>query len=182
MNTINKGRKLGLFTIILSFGLLSLWPDLLVEGSPAITISEIADGSFQENVVLAGPSDQKPESQGSESYFISNNTFLTAVNTPITIQIRKVVATAYSSTHDQTDEDPFITASGAQVYDGVIATNFLPFGTKVKIPEIFGDKIFTVEDRMNERFGDNRIDIWFPDRTSAQKFGAQEALIEILNQ
>ena len=91
----------------------------------------------------------------------------------------KVVLTAYSSTPDQTDETPFITAANTEIRDGVIASNFLPFGTKVRIPELFGDKIFTVEDRMHERFS-NRIDIWFQDRETAEEFGLRKATIQIL--
>ncbi len=34
--------------------------------------------------------------------------------------------TGYSSTVDQTNSQPFITASGAWVRDGIVATNFLP--------------------------------------------------------
>ena len=90
-----------------------------------------------------------------------------------------VELTAYSSTHDQTDSTPLIAASGKTVYDGMVAANFLPFGTKIKIPELFGDKIFTVDDRMNKRY-QNRIDIWFADRASAIKFGIKEAVIEIV--
>lgn len=87
--------------------------------------------------------------------------------------------TAYSSTEDQTDSSPFIAASGKHVYDGMVAANFLPFGTKIKIPSIFGDRIFTVDDRMNKRF-QNRVDIWFADRTSAINFGIKRAIIEIV--
>jgi len=55
-----------------------------------------------------------------------------------------------------------------------VAANFLAFGTKVQIPEIFGDKVFTVEDRMAKKHND-KIDIWFPERHLAKKFGIQEA-------
>ncbi len=61
-----------------------------------------------------------------------------------------VTTTAYSSTPDQTDDDPFTMANGHRVHDGAIAANFLPFGTRVMIPELYGDKVFTVEDRMNK--------------------------------
>ncbi|MDP3003980.1 MAG: hypothetical protein Q8N43_00505, partial [Candidatus Azambacteria bacterium] len=37
----------------------------------------------------------------------------------------KVVLTAYSSTPDQTDDTPFITASNTRVRDGIVAANFL---------------------------------------------------------
>jgi 3D (Asp-Asp-Asp) domain-containing protein len=91
----------------------------------------------------------------------------------------QVTITAYSSTHDQTDETPFIAASGKLVRDGIVAANFLKFGTRIKIPEIFGDKIFVVEDRMASRFY-HRVDIWFSSREAALKFGKQKTEIEIL--
>ncbi len=91
----------------------------------------------------------------------------------------EVVLTAYSSTFDQTDDSPFVTASNTRVRDGIVAANFLPFGTKIKIPDLFGDKIFVVEDRMHRRFND-RVDIWFSDRWSARQFGLQKAEIIVL--
>lgn len=91
-----------------------------------------------------------------------------------------VVATAYSSTPDQTDDTPFITANGKQVYDGLIAANWLSLGTRVRIPDLFGDKILTVDDRMNERYGYGRIDIWFDaPREALLEFGAKRAKMEI---
>jgi len=90
-----------------------------------------------------------------------------------------VVITAYSSTPDQTDDTPFITASGTHVRDGIVAANFLPIGTKIQIPELFGDKIFVVEDRMHERFSD-RVDVWFATREEAKTFGLRKATIHVL--
>lgn len=100
---------------------------------------------------------------------------------PAEEQLRKMTVdmTAYSSTPDQTDDSPFIAASGLRVYDGMIAANFLPFGTKVMIPELFGDKVFTVHDRMNRRFSE-RVDIWFETRAEALRFGIRSAEIVIL--
>lgn len=95
-------------------------------------------------------------------------------------KVIKVVVTAYSSTPDQTDDTPFTTASGKQVTDGIIANNMLPFGTKVMIPELYGDKIFVVEDRMNKKKSDYHIDIWMPDRTLALNFGVKTAEIQVL--
>ncbi len=89
----------------------------------------------------------------------------------------RVLTTAYSSTPDQTDASPFITASGTRVHDGTIAINTLPFGTKVKFPEVFGNKVFTVEDRMGS---DHKADIWFPTREQALKFGARKIKIEVV--
>lgn len=87
--------------------------------------------------------------------------------------------TAYSSTPEETDDSPFITASGSVVRDGIVATNLLPFGTKVKIPAYFGDKIFTVEDRMHSRKIEN-IDIWMPSKEQALRFGIARAEILVL--
>src|SRR3989344_5544785 len=81
-----------------------------------------------------------------------------------------VIASAYSSTPDQTDASPFITASGTHVRHGIVASNFLPLGTKVRI----GDEDFIVEDRMNPRYNNVRIiDIWMPSRAEAKEFGTK---------
>ena len=107
-----------------------------------------------------------------------------AVEEKDTMQIVKtyvVRATAYSSTPDQTDDSPFITASNTYVRDGIIAANFLPFGTQVRIPDIYGDKVFVVEDRMNKRYWHN-IDIWFADRTTAKQFGVKNVTIEVVSE
>ncbi len=93
----------------------------------------------------------------------------------------KVVATGYSSTIGQTDSTPFITASGSTVEDGIIANNLLPFGTEVRIPELYGDKIFVVKDRMHSRKGYYHVDIWFPSYEEAKEFGAKTIYIEVLS-
>ncbi len=87
--------------------------------------------------------------------------------------------TAYSSTPEETDDTPFITALGTEVKDGVIATNSLPFGTKVKIPKFFGDKIFVVEDRMHRR-KENFLDIWMPSKQAAENFGINYTEVVVL--
>lgn len=93
---------------------------------------------------------------------------------------RWVTLTAYSSTVDQTDGDPFTTASGAKVHDGVIAMNGVPFGTKVRFPEVYGDKVFTVLDRMNARYGSTIADQWMETREAAIQWGARVVKMEIL--
>jgi 3D (Asp-Asp-Asp) domain-containing protein len=92
----------------------------------------------------------------------------------------KVIITAYSSSSWQTDSTPFVTAAGTEVRDGIIANNLLAFGTKVKIPELYGNKIFVVEDRMHSRKGYYHVDIWFPSYGEAINFGAKTTYIEIL--
>lgn len=89
-------------------------------------------------------------------------------------------ASAYSSTRDQTDGDPFTTASGAKVKDGTIAMNCLPFGTKVRISSHFGQKVYTVEDRMAKRWGCKKLDIWMPSRELAMQWGVRSVTLEIL--
>lgn len=99
---------------------------------------------------------------------------------PTPDKLVNAVITAYSSTVDQCDDDPFVAAWGDRVFDGMIAANWLPRGTKIKIPSVFGDKIFTVADRMNARYGYGRIDVWMSGpRNEINKFGVKRAEIEI---
>jgi 3D (Asp-Asp-Asp) domain-containing protein len=99
---------------------------------------------------------------------------------PVRYKTIKVIVTGYSSASWQTDDTPFVTASGKSVEDGIIANNMLPFGTRVKIPELYGDKIFVVEDRMAARKGFYHVDVWFPDYYEAKDFGAKTTYIEVL--
>lgn len=92
---------------------------------------------------------------------------------------RVVIVTAYSSTPDQTDSSPFITASGTYVRDGIVAANFLKFGTRVKFPQLYGDKVFVVEDRMAPK-NSHKIDIWMPSRDQAIEFGVKKTEMIIL--
>jgi 3D (Asp-Asp-Asp) domain-containing protein len=107
------------------------------------------------------------------------------VNSPVgavTKTIRKnymVEVSAYTSEVAQCDDSPFITAKGTYVRDGIVATNMFPFGTAIKIPSLYGDKIFVVEDRMNTRYQKN-VDIWFADKTAALKLGRRLVQIEVI--
>jgi len=94
-------------------------------------------------------------------------------------KIVKKVITAYSSSPDETDSTPFITASNTYVRDGIVASNSLRFGTKIMIPEIFGPKVFIVEDRLHPKYG-NRIDIWMPSKNLALQFGKRVAEVHII--
>lgn len=91
--------------------------------------------------------------------------------------------TAYNSEVGQTDDSPCITANGFNVCkhgkEDTIAANFLKFGTKVKIPELYGDRVFVVRDRMNKKHP-NRVDIWMKERSSAVKFGVKTAKIQVI--
>ncbi|MFA5877853.1 MAG: hypothetical protein WC845_00575 [Candidatus Staskawiczbacteria bacterium] len=112
-----------------------------------------------------------------------DNTLLSKSNSIESAQVEKkvkMVITAYSSTVEQTDSTPFVTASGSTVRDGVVANNMLPFGTKIRIPELYEDKVFVVEDRMNTRKGDYHLDLWFASTEEAKNFGAETSYIEVL--
>jgi len=98
-----------------------------------------------------------------------------------------VRATAYNSLVGQTDGTPCITANGFDLcafyeengFGNTIAANFLPMGTQVRFPEIYGDKVFIVRDRMNARYGYGRIDIWMQDHGEAKIFGAKRMVMEV---
>jgi len=113
-----------------------------------------------------------------------NNTLASISNPPNpeppATQKLRVVVTAYSSTPWETDGNPYITAAGTWVRDGIVANNYLSIGTKIRIPELFGEKIFVVEDRMSWKKGNYHIDIWFPSYWEALNFGAKRTYIEIL--
>lgn len=90
-----------------------------------------------------------------------------------------ITVTAYNSEVGQTDSTPFITAYNTHVRDGIIASNFLNKGTIVRFPDMFGDKEFVVEDRMNKRYY-YHMDIWMAEKSEAVKFGAKFLKMEIL--
>jgi 3D (Asp-Asp-Asp) domain-containing protein len=107
------------------------------------------------------------------------NSFLQV--SPKVKKVFKATVTGYSSSYDETDYDPWTTAYSTLARDGIAASNILPYGTKIRIPFLFGDKIFVIEDKMNERFGSDNIDIWFENKEKAQKFGVhRDVLVEIL--
>lgn len=117
----------------------------------------------------------------------------TATSTPVATstpeKVEKVVKTsthtitAYNSEAAQTDSSPCITANGFNVckhgIEDTVAANFLPMGTKIKIPDLFGDRIFIVRDRMNKKHP-NRVDVWMKERPAAIKFGVKVAKIQVV--
>lgn len=89
-----------------------------------------------------------------------------------------VTVTGYSSTGDQTDSTPFVTASNTRVRSGVIALSRDLLATFTPgAPFDFGDEVeleglgrFIVEDTMAARYT-KRADIWFPSRAVAIRWG-----------
>jgi 3D (Asp-Asp-Asp) domain-containing protein len=91
-----------------------------------------------------------------------------------------VPTSAYNSEVGQTDSSPFTTADGSQVRDGIVAANFLPHGTRLRIPDHFGNKVFEVHDRMNSRYT-YKMDLWMLNKSDARKWGVRTVKVEILN-
>lgn len=127
-------------------------------------------------------SNEDPSSMQERLVMTQTNTLLPIIS-PMgeerVVKTMRLYVTGYSSTPEQTDDTPFITASGKTVRDGIVATNLLPLGTKIKIPEFYGNKVFVVEDRMHPRMQD-RVDIWFPSYGEAKYFGKRLASIVVL--
>lgn len=85
--------------------------------------------------------------------------------------------TAYTSSEDETDEDPWTTAAGTRPGPGTIACPAKwPFGT---IVEIEGAR-YRCEDRMNKRYRDKEhYDIWLTSKEEAFEWGKRELAIYI---
>lgn len=127
---------------------------------------------------IASPSDDEPDSTKAAEAAVK----VKKVAGPTVKVIGTYAAvpfSAYTSRPEETDDTPFITADGSHVADGIIAANFLKFGTKVRIPKLFGDKVFEVHDRMNKRYP-YKIDIWMSEYKDAIQFGVKRADIEIV--
>jgi len=168
LSTLNKGLKLNLLVFVLAFTFISRWSGVLVEGSPTVFIGE--NSSF-------GPLNNE---KNNANLFLTS--FLASNSPLISHKKMEITVTGYSSRPEETDDTPFITASGRLVEDGIVAANFLAFGTKVRFPELFGDKIFVVYDRMHERFSEDRIDIWFMTTEEAKNFGIKKTIMEIIEE
>ncbi|MDP3763975.1 MAG: hypothetical protein Q8Q92_05090 [bacterium] len=135
-------------------------------------------------IEVSRPGAQTPDPQipSLEFLAIEGNSLLPSslLPEPRVVKTVKIIVTAYSSSVFETDDTPTITAAGTEVRDGIIANNLLPFGTKVRMPELYGDKIFVVEDRMNRRKGNYHFDVWFSSYGEAKNFGAQNTYLEVL--
>lgn len=165
--------------------------------APALATEAIQAAKAQENdqeLIIMNDSVSKTIAMDSEASKLNNNTASTtelvveiATSTPK--KVDKVLResthtmTAYNSEVGQTDNSPCITANGFDVckhgIEDTIAANFLPLGAKVKIPELFGEKIFIVRDRMNKKHP-NRVDVWMKDKHDAIHFGVKVAKIQVL--
>jgi 3D (Asp-Asp-Asp) domain-containing protein len=88
----------------------------------------------------------------------------------------RATVTAYSSSPDETWGDPFVTASGRHVFDGLVACpREFAFGTKFKI----GSRTYQCFDRLHDKY-DDRFDIWMSTKNQALQFGKRQLLVEVL--
>ena len=94
------------------------------------------------------------------------------------------VLTAYTSEAAQTDDSPCITANGFDLckhgQEDTVAINGVRMGTRVRFPDLFGNRVFVVRDRMNSRYGSNRADVWMLSKANAISFGVRVARMEVL--
>ena len=119
------------------------------------------------------PVREKPNSMA----MISGNSLM-GVATPAFYRIESLgcrVITAYTSSEDETDSTPFITASGQRTRKGIVATNELSFGVTVEID----GGIYEVQDRTNPRYK-HLIDIWMETKEEAFEFGRQIKEVNII--
>jgi len=180
----SQGILLNILAVLVISGSLFIFP-VLAMNQPAITDNhpEPQEDGMKDGLLTFHDNTLSPF----HTFSNEDNSVIVPEKIPVAIEEKKyevarihnTTITAYSSTVDQTDSDPFITASGSWVEDGIVAANFLPFNTKIRIPEYFGDRVFVVKDRMNRRHA-NRVDIWFPSRYQAINFGITHTDIEIL--
>jgi 3D (Asp-Asp-Asp) domain-containing protein len=181
-NTHKNNRKLANYSLIkIILGVLFL--DLLIFPFPGSANHFIASKAsiLETETVLV----QIPEVQLVESENVAKEPVAVIKDKkPLEIAYsRRFTMTAYNSEEAQCDSTPCITANGFNVcehgVEDTVAANFLPFGTKIRVPELFGDKIFIVRDRMNQRYQE-RVDVWMLHKDNAIDFGVKYPLIEVL--
>ena len=110
---------------------------------------------------------------------IENNALLAVSPLPRLEIIRTyyIITSAYNPVPEQTDDTPFITASGEMVKEGIIAVNWLPFGSLLRI----NGEIYEVKDRMNSKYGYPYVDIFMWEVDEAIEFGRQKLKVELVN-
>ncbi|MFC4454924.1 hypothetical protein [Deinococcus sonorensis] len=103
-----------------------------------------------------------------------------------------VRSTAYNSTPGQTDNSPYITATGTRVRFGTVALSRdllrrFPYGSKITIEDLSGrynallkGRIFVVEDTMHPRMV-NTVDVWMGTRSEALQWGTRNIRITAVN-
>ena len=98
----------------------------------------------------------------------------------VAVETFNAEVTAYTSTEEETDDTPFLTASGETVGPGTIACPLrLKFGTIIQIEK----RIFKCNDRMNLRYRHtNHFDIWVESKDEAIAWGRKTVEVSIILQ
>lgn len=96
---------------------------------------------------------------------------------PPSYEVVLAEVSAYTSSPDETWGDPFETASGERVREGVLACPArYEFGTIVEIE----GREFECLDRMNKRYRDgDYFDIWMEHKEMAREWGRQKVEVRI---
>ncbi len=133
----------------------------------AVAVAEPINGTYKSEVLRSDFALLAAESIPEGSYIIS------------------ATLTAYSSSVNETDSNPCQPALAsynlcAENRENVVANNGLPLGAKIMIPRLYGNKVLTVVDRKNRRYGAESFDLWKKSKQSALAFGVQKADIIVL--
>lgn len=159
-NILHKGKK----TYSISHQVVAV---LALFSTVLSLVPSTANAGFKDMLLslsLPGPFGQEVQAE-EVAETVVEATFPVAEDRP-PVRTLTVIATAYSSDPNQTDSTPCSPAMWKYdlceqylVYgqENTIAANFLPLGTKVKFPELYGDKVFVVRDRMNSRYNYEKI-------------------------
>jgi len=114
------------------------------------------------------------EATGTEGLWLIGGSAVKAIYPPSKFQFVSLgvkTITGYSSTPEQTDGTPFITASNKVVSNGIIACpSYIEFGSVVMIDGNY----FVCEDRMSAEKYPHRFDIWFETLEEAINWGIQK--------
>ncbi len=179
---LNTKQNIGLALIIVFIFQFALFyaPALAEEAMEQLKIKET------EEIITIGDFRKEAEMDSEAAKVIGEMVVTSSVDeseAEVIVRTSTHVITAYNSEPGQTDDTPCITANGFNVCqhgeEDTIAANFLKFGTKVKIPELFGDRVFIVRDRMNKRHA-SRVDVWMKERSDAITFGIKVAQIQVI--
>lgn len=155
---------------------------------PRVVKSESVEAASMSSGLVVLPSEINPDSVG-----------YPAAGERDPLRSMYVIVTSYSSDPYQTDSSPCYPAMNYDLCTwaekgvvNTVAANFLPLGTQVKFPELYGDKVFVVRDRMNARYnGTNKVDIYSAvldetgkldptaSREAAKNFGLKHLKMEI---
>ena len=122
------------------------------------------------------------------------------VEGPVANLVLSVRGTAYNSMVSQTNDQPFVTATGRRTGWGVVAVSRdllgtdLPYGTLVRLRDLgnfhsgrgagayqslLDETVFVVEDTMHPRKR-NQIDLWFAEYASALAWGVRQLEVEVV--